>query len=244
MFYSLFAQDYYSVVFKTNKESVTVITPFEITALKPLLSLCSNFPERWMVVIFMLSSHVKNVYVNISHIPVILLTAKSSDKAQIEALEAGADAFIAKPFNMDILQLKIQKLIEQQEERRDFFKKNITVNFSKITSTHVDEELIKKVLQKIEMNLDNVSYSVEKLSKDMNMDRTGLYRKLSALTGQTPSELIRSVRLKYATQLLQKGLPVSEVAENVGFSSTSYFTKCFHEEFGLKPSQYNKSEQK
>lgn len=188
-----------------------------------------------------LCHHLKND-LQISHIPVILLTAKSSDEAQIEALEAGADAFIAKPFNMDILQLKIQKLIEQQEERKDFFKNNVTINFSKITSTHVDEELIKKVLYNIEANLDNVSYSVEKLSKDMNMDRTGLYRKLSAITGQTPSEFIRTIRLKYAAKLLEKGIPVSEVADRVGFGSTSYFTKCFQEDFNVKPSQYFKSE--
>jgi len=183
---------------------------------------------------------VKN-NLQISHIPVILLTAKSSDEVQIEALEAGADDFIAKPFNLDILQLKIQKLIDQQEDRRQLFKKNIFINSDKLTYTHVDEELIKKVIKNIELNLDNISYSVEKLSKDMNMDRTGLYRKLSALTGQTPSELIRSIRLKYSTQLLEKGIPVAEVAEKVGFSSTSYFTKCFQEEFGVKPSQYGKN---
>lgn len=187
-----------------------------------------------------LCKHIKN-NLQISHIPVILLTAKSSDDVQIEALEAGADDFIAKPFNMDILQLKIQKIIDQQEDRKELFKKNIFINSDNLTYTHVDEELIRKVIKKIESNLDNISYSVEKLSKDMNMDRTGLYRKLSALTGQTPSELIRSVRLKYATQLLEKGIPVAEVAEKVGFSSTSYFTKCFQEEFGVKPSQFGKN---
>jgi len=173
-----------------------------------------------------------------SHIPVILLTAKTSDKAQIEGFEAGADAYISKPFNMDILLLRIHHLIEQQNQRKEQFKNAITINPGVLASTNVDKELIKDALGHIEKNMDNVSYSVEQLSKDLFMDRTGLYRKLSAITGQTPSEFIRSVRLKKAALLLKSGLPVSEVASRVGFGTTSYFTKCFQEEFGVKPSQY------
>jgi len=173
-----------------------------------------------------------------SHIPIILLTAKNSDKAQIEGFEAGADAYISKPFNMNILLLQIQHLIEQQNQRKKLFKNTISINPGIFTSTNVDEELIKDALRHIEKNMNNTSYSVEQLSKDMFMDRTGLYRKLSAIIGQTPSEFIRSVRLKRAAQLLESGLPVSEVAARVGFGTTSYFTKCFQEEFGVKPSQY------
>jgi signal transduction histidine kinase/DNA-binding NarL/FixJ family response regulator len=173
-----------------------------------------------------------------SHIPVILLTAKTSDKAQIEGFEAGADAYISKPFNMDILLLRIHHLIEQQNQRKEQFKNAITINPGVLASTSVDKELIKNALGHIEKNLGNVSYSVEQLSKDLFMDRTGLYRKLSVITGQTPSEFIRSVRLKKAALLLKSGLPVSEVASRVGFGTTSYFTKCFQEEFGVKPSQY------
>ncbi len=176
--------------------------------------------------------------IQISHIPVILLTAKTSDEAQIEGFEAGADDYITKPFNMNILLLRIHKLIEQQEERKNAFKKTIAINPGSLTSTNVDEELIKKVLKQIEKNMGNTSYSVEQLSKEMFMDRTGLYRKLSAIVGQTPTEFIRSVRLKRAAQLLENGLPVTEVAESVGFGTPSYFTKCFQDEFGVKPSQY------
>ena len=178
--------------------------------------------------------------VQISHIPVILLTAKASDKAQIEGFEAGADAYITKPFNMEILLMRIDNLIEQQDERKNAFRNTITINPESFTSTNVDEDLIKKVLNHIERNMGNTSYSVEQLSKDMFMDRTGLYRKLSAIVGQSPTEFIRSVRLKRAAQLLGSGLSVTEVAERVGFGTTSYFTKCFHEEYGIKPSQYNK----
>jgi DNA-binding response OmpR family regulator/nitrogen-specific signal transduction histidine kinase len=173
-----------------------------------------------------------------SHIPVILLTAKTSDKAQIEGFEAGADAYIPKPFNMNILLLRIQHLIEQQEQRKKMFKNAITINTDALTSTKIDKGLINSALQAIEKNIDNSAYSVEQLSKDLCMDRTGLYRKLSAVVGQTPSEFIRSVRLKKAAELLKKGLSVSEVSGLVGFSTMSYFTKCFQDEFGVKPSRY------
>jgi DNA-binding response OmpR family regulator len=176
--------------------------------------------------------------VSISHIPVILLTAKTSDEAQIEGFEAGADAYLPKPFNMEILLLRIENLLEQQAQRKELFKKSIVIAPSSVATSTVDEELIRRALGHIEANLDNGNYSVEQLSKDMNMDRTGLYRKLTAITGQTPTEFMRSVRLKKAAQLLQTGLSVAEVAEQVGFGSSSYFTKCFQEEFGVKPSQY------
>ena len=178
--------------------------------------------------------------VQISHIPVILLTAKTSDKAQIEGFEAGADAYITKPFNMEILLTRINVLIEQQEERKSTFRKAINIDPESFTSTNIDEELIRKVLIHIERNIANASYSVEQLSRDMFMDRTGLYRKLLAIVGQSPTEFIRSVRLKRAALLLGNGLSVTEVAERVGFGTTSYFTKCFHEEYGIKPSQYKK----
>lgn len=176
--------------------------------------------------------------IQISHIPVILLTAKASDNAQIEGFEAGADAYITKPFNMDILLLRIRHLIEQQEQRKSLFKNTVVINPEAITSTNVDEELIKKALGHIEKNIANTSYSVELLSKDMFMDRTGLYRKLVAIVGQTPTEFIRSVRLKKAAKMLESGIQVSEVSERVGFTTTSYFAKCFQDEFGVKPSHY------
>jgi DNA-binding response OmpR family regulator/nitrogen-specific signal transduction histidine kinase len=180
--------------------------------------------------------------VNTSHIPVILLTAKTSDQAQIEGFKAGADAYVTKPFNMDLLQLRIQHLLKQQQERKEAFRKSLSMNPEHLTPAHVDQELIQKALVLIERNMDKASYSVEQLSKELFMDRTNLYRKLSAIVGQTPTEFIRTVRLKRAAQLLEQGLTVTEVAELVGFrGTTSYFSKCFQEEFGTKPSQYKAS---
>ena len=173
-----------------------------------------------------------------SHIPIIMLTARSSDESQIEGYKSGADAYISKPFNMDILQLRIINLLEQQKQRKELFKKAIIIQPDTIVSNNVDESLIKNALQCVERNLDNSLYSVEQFSKDMGMDRTGLYRKLVAITGQTPSAFIRSVRLKKAAQLLKQGFSVSEVADKVGFGTVGYFGKCFQEEFGVKPSLY------
>jgi len=179
--------------------------------------------------------------INISHIPVILLTARTSEEIQVEGFKARADAYITKPFNMEILQLRIQNLIEQQEKRKELFKNAILLNPDTLTSTDIDKELIKKALTQIEKNIDNSSYSVEQLSSDLFMERTGLYRKIIAIVGQSPTEFIRSVRLKKAAHLLKKGQLVYDVSENVGFGSTSYFIKCFQKEFGMKPSQYRRN---
>ncbi len=115
---------------------------------------------------------------------------------------------------------------------------DIIVNNPTVISS--EDAMLQKALGFIEKNLDNPSYSVEQLSKDMAMDRSNLYRKLSAAVGMTPSDFIRSVRLKHATQLLEKGYRVSEVAGDVGFGTTSYFSKCFLEHYGVTPSQYKK----
>lgn len=184
-----------------------------------------------------LCQRIKND-IQTSHIPFILLTARSSEDVQIEAYESGADICMAKPFNMDILQLHIQHLIEQQENRKALFKKTLIISPKIVATTPIDEVLLKKALECIEKNMSNPSYSVEQFSREMCMDRTGLYRKLMAISGQPPTAFIRSIRLKRSAQLLEQGLSVSEVADLVGFGTISYFSKCFQEEYGVKPSQY------
>lgn len=179
-----------------------------------------------------------------SHIPVILLTAKISEEYQLVGYEAGADAYIAKPFNMDILFLRIRKLIEQQESRKALFQKTIDVNPSSITITSLDEKLVQKALDCVERNMDNPEYSVEELSADIGMNRTHLYRKLHSIVGMTPSDFIRSIRLKRAAQLMEKSqLTVAEIADMVGFNTQKYFSKYFKEMFGVYPSQYGKNKQ-
>jgi len=183
----------------------------------------------------------RNIKTNIrtSHTPVILLTARYNEDVQFGAYNAGADAYITKPFNLDILLLRISKLVAQHEQRKMLFKNSIVIQPDQITTTSVDQELIEKAIGHIEKNIQSSSYSVEQLSRDMNMDRTGLYRKLMAITGQAPTEFIRSVKLKKAAHLLsQKRFSQQEIAAKVGFGTAAYFSKCFKDEYGVSPSHY------
>lgn len=174
-----------------------------------------------------------------SHIPVILLTARASDESKAMGYEAGADSYISKPFSIDVLLTRVRKLIEQQKKRQETFHKEIVVSPSSITITSLDEQLVQKALECVERNIDNTEYSVEELSTDLAMNRATLYRKLQGITGQTPKDFIRSIRLKRAAQLLRDtDLSISEIADHVGFSTPRYFTKLFKETFGMLPSQY------
>lgn len=174
-----------------------------------------------------------------SHIPVLLLTAKVSEEHKLNGFQSGADEYLPKPFRLDMLLLRIQQLIEQQEKRKGAFSGKIVVNPAEITVSSLDEQLLQKALDCVERNMGNPDYSVQQLSQDLGMDRSVLYKKLQSLTGLSPLEFIRSLRLKRAARLLiQGGLPVTEVAEMVGFNTPKYFTKYFKEMFGVTPSQY------
>ena len=185
-----------------------------------------------------LCKHIKS-NLHTSHIPVILLTARSSEEHRLSGYQSGADEYLSKPFNLDILLLRIEKLIEQQNRRKEKFTQKIEVNPKEITITTIDEQLIQKALACIEQNMNNPEYSVQQFSQDMRMDRTVLYKKLQSITGLSPSDFLRSIRLKRAAQILVRGqFPIAEVAEKVGFNTPKYFTKYFKEAFGVTPSQY------
>lgn len=180
-----------------------------------------------------------------SHIPFILLTAKNSSESRSGAYEAGADSFIAKPFDIDVLSTRIRQLLEQREKRRDMFRKGIDITPKEMTITSLDEQLIQKALELMEKNMGNTDYNVESLSADMGIERSSLYRKMSAIVGQTPSEFMRIVRLKRAAQLLENSrYSVQEISWMVGFNTPRYFSSYFKEMFGLTPSQYAAQKQK
>ena len=175
-----------------------------------------------------------------SHIPVILLTARASDDFRLEGYENGADAYLTKPFKIEILEARIRNLLEERQKRIKSFSRQAEISPMHITITTIDQKLMAKIMESIERNMDNPDYSVEILASDVSMHRMNLYRKLQSLTGMTPSEFIRTMRLKRATQLLtdDPNLNVSEVATMVGFNTVKYFTKYFKEMFGTTPSQY------
>ncbi|MBN1926792.1 MAG: response regulator [Prolixibacteraceae bacterium] len=176
-----------------------------------------------------------------SHIPVIMLTARTADQHQIEGLETGADDYITKPFNFEMLELRIKNLIEQRNKLRNLFQKNFDLQPSEISVTSLDEKFLKKIKDITENNMHEPNFSVEKLSSEFGISRAHLYNKLVALTGKTPIEFIRILRLRRAAQLLEKSqLTVMEIAYKVGFNDPRYFTKHFKNEYNMTPSQYAK----
>ncbi len=177
-----------------------------------------------------------------SHIPVILLTAKVSSEQEIEGLGAGADDYITKPFNYEILAIKIHKQIElRQKLRVKLEKQHFDIAPGEIGVTSLDEKFIKKAAGFVEKNIANTELSVEMFSREMGVSRGHLYNKIVALTGKTPTEFIRIMRLKRGAQLLGKSqLNVGEVAFKVGFNDPKYFSRYFKEEFGVSPSEYVK----
>jgi signal transduction histidine kinase/ligand-binding sensor domain-containing protein/CheY-like chemotaxis protein len=174
-----------------------------------------------------------------SHIPVILLTAKATDKDKIVGYETGADDYIMKPFDSGVLKVRIKNLIDQRRKLREQFRKEGLIEIEDKEITSIDKKFLQNVLQTINKYLSDTSFGVEMLANEISMSRRNLDRKLVSLTGDPPSDLIRRVRLTQAAKLIaQKFGNISEIAMEVGFSNPAYFSKCFSEQFGLSPSEY------
>lgn len=175
-----------------------------------------------------------------SHIPIILLTAWSTDEGRAAGYKAGADAYIAKPFDMEVLLARISNLLEKQEKRQRDFSHSISLDPKTVTDSSPDEDFLKEVIACIEKNIDNSGYTIDSLSTDVVMSRMSLYRKMKSLTGQTPADFIRTVRLKTAAKLLkEEKCTVSEACYRTSFASPQNFAKHFKEMFGVLPSQYS-----
>lgn len=176
-----------------------------------------------------------------AHLPVILLTARAEEAQQLEALETGASDYITKPFNFEVLLSRIKNNIRQQTSLRKSMQQKITASPSEIAISSADEQFVQQALQIVEKNIANPDFSVEELSRELFMSRVSVYKKILSLTGKSPIEFIRSIRLKRAAQLLEKSqLTVAEVAYEVGFNNPKYFSRYFKMEYGELPSQYAK----
>ena len=174
-----------------------------------------------------------------SHIPVILLTALTGEDQQLKGLETGATDYLTKPFNFEILQSKIKNILSQQESMRKTYTKQVEVSPTEMHIDSPDEQFMKKVLILIDNNISNPNFSVEELSNEVFVSRYTLYKKILAMTGKTPNELVRSMRLKRAAQLLETGhLTISQICHKVGFKSQKYFVKMFKAEYNTIPSKY------
>lgn len=174
-----------------------------------------------------------------SHIPVILLTARTASEQKLEGYQVGADDYVTKPFNFEILLSRIRNLIAVRAALHKSFNKKIDIKASEVPIMSLDETLIKKAVKLVEEKLSDPDFSVEDLSKELGMSRVHLYKKLLSLTGKSPIEFIRIIRLQRAAQLLEKSqLTVAEIAYKVGFNNPKYFAKYFKEEFNVLPSSY------
>ncbi|MCO5937130.1 ATP-binding protein [Mucilaginibacter sp. RB4R14] len=179
-----------------------------------------------------------------SHIPVILLTAVAGEEQQLKGLGTGATDYMTKPFNFEILLSKIRNILLQQEHMRKTYQKQVEANPTELIVDSPDEGFIKKVLMLIDNNIANPNFSVEELSNEMFVSRYTLYKKTLQMTGKTPNELVRQMRLKRAAQLLETGhLTISQICNKVGFKSQKYFVKTFKAEYDMLPSRYAETHQ-
>ena len=181
--------------------------------------------------------------INLSHIPVILLTARTTDISRIEGLQLGADDYLTKPFNIEVLRLRVKKFIDWERNTHQLFRQKMNIEPSEITITPLDEQFIKKSIALVEENISNSDFSVETLAAEVAMSRSTLYKKLMAITGQGPAEFIRTIRIKRGRALLETSqMQITEIAYAVGFTTVKSFTMNFKAEYGMTPSEFRLGE--
>ena len=177
-----------------------------------------------------------------SHIPFVMLTAKTDDDSKVKGMDVGADAYIEKPFSVQYLEACIRNILQIRRQLMEKFSTQPLEPVTEIAQNSTDNEFLKKMNQIIEENFSNSELNVDFLAERLNISRSGLFAKIRTLADVTPNEMIQIVRLKRAAQLLHEGgHMVSEVGYMVGFSNPSYFSKCFQKQFGIRPAEYMKS---
>ena len=180
--------------------------------------------------------------IRLSHIPIILLTARTTDVSRIEGLQLGADDYLTKPFNIEVLRLRVKKFIEWEQNNHRQFRQKMDIEPSQITITPLDEQFIKKAIALVEENIADSDFSVETLAAAVAMSRSTLYKKLMAITGQGPAEFIRTIRIKRGRALLETSqMQITEIAYAVGFTTVKSFTMNFKAEYGMTPSEFMKT---
>ncbi len=182
--------------------------------------------------------------VRTSHVPVILLTARTSMVYAIEGLEKGADDYVTKPFHPKVLQLKVRNLLRAQESMRRAFSDNdvLQIEPKAVVLNSIDEKFITEVFEVIEKHISNPDFTAEVLGREVGMSRAQLYRKIRAVSGQSVNDLVKTYRLRRAAQLLKlRQLNVAQVTYEVGFTDLQYFRECFKKFFGVPPSEYHSS---
>ncbi|MBQ6309565.1 MAG: response regulator, partial [Prevotella sp.] len=176
-----------------------------------------------------------------SHIPFVMLTAKTDDDSKVEGMDVGADTYIEKPFSVQYLEACIRNILEIRRRLIEKFSTQPLEPVTEIANNPTDNEFLIRMNKVIEDNFSNSDLNVNFLAEQLNISRSGLFAKIKTLADVTPNEMIQIVRLKRAAQLLQeKKHTVSEIGYMVGFSNPSYFSKCFQKQFGIRPADYMK----
>ena len=174
-----------------------------------------------------------------SHLPFVMLTAKTDDAAKTESMNCGADVYIEKPFSMKYLEASVRQLLEMRRLLRSKFSHTPLEPIAEIAPTQVDNAFLERMSRIIEENVANPELNVAFLAEKMGMSRSSLFNKIRGLADITPNEMIQLVKLKKGAQLLKEGnYRISEISNMVGFSSPSYFAKCFQKQFGVKPMDF------
>lgn len=208
---------------------------------------CSNMPDLIICDLMIpemdgleLCKQLKNNY-STSHIPVIMLTAISSVDQKIKSIEFGADDYITKPFSMEYLEKRIENIILQRKKLKEKFSKDPKMIPEKLGLSSHDQKLLEDIIQIIEKNISEPDYSIDKVASQIGFGRTVFYKKIKALTGCTPHDFIKIIRMKNAAILLSQGKSVTTVSYDVGFLDVEYFSKNFKKYFGETPSEYQRN---
>ena len=183
---------------------------------------------------------------NTCHIPVVLLTARTAIEHNIEGLKIGADDYITKPFNTNLLISRCNNLVNSRRLLQEKFSKQPQAFAQMLATNPMDKEMLDRAMAIIEQHLDNTDFNVNIFAREMGMARTNLFTKLKAVTGQTPNDFILSIRLKKGAVMLRNNpeLNITEISDRIGFSSSRYFSKCFKEIYHVSPLAYRKGEEK
>jgi len=180
-------------------------------------------------------------HLEMSHIPMILLTAKNKEEDRAEAYEIGADAFISKPFNLTVLHARIRNLLKYKERMARDFKNQIVFEVKDLNYTSLDEDFIQRAIHCVNNHLEDPNFDQAQFADEMRTSKSTLYKKLKSLAGLNTSSFIRNVRLKAACRIMEEkgtNVRVSELAYAVGFNDPKYFSSCFKKEFDMLPSEY------
>lgn len=210
---------------KLNQNEIDLVVSDVMMPIMDGLTLCKN---------------IKNNF-DISHTPVLLLTAKNQIEDRVESYNAGADAYISKPFEMEVLIARLNSLLFNMQKRNQEFKSSLTISSKNYENNSMDDKFMRDAIKTVEDNLDNFEFTHEHLIDAMNTSKSTLYRKIKSLTGLAPSDFVRNIRLKHACMMLKSDTGnISDIAYAVGFNDPKYFSTCFKAEFGLTPREYAK----